>query len=86
MVPEEGFVMHHRLRCSAMARWSNTSDSPSGTHALSCHDDSLSDESMHAFNRGTGLGTPMATDLIAESLLCCGESVTLNAVQKGAVA
>jgi hypothetical protein len=85
MVPEEGYVMHRRLCCSAMARWSNTSDSPSGAQPLLCHD-SLSDESMHVYARGTGLEMPIATDLIAESLLCGGELVTLNAVRKGAVA
>jgi hypothetical protein len=41
---------------------------------------------MHGYARGIGLEMPMTTDVIAESLRSGGEPVTLNAVQKGAVA
>jgi hypothetical protein len=85
MVPEEGYVMHHRF-CLAMARWSKTNTSALGSQPLPCHDDSPSDQSMHGYARGIGLEMPMTTDVIAESLRSGGEPVTLNAVQKGAVA
>ena len=80
MVPEEGYVMHHRL-CWAMVRWSNINGP-----ALGSQHDRPSDESMHAYARSMGLAMPMATDVTTESPGSGGQPVAPDAVQKGAVA
>jgi len=85
MASKEGYVMHDQRCCSAMAGLSDAygrSDTYGRQPIRQSpvrHDDSLSIETMH-------FETWMETDSIAQSPLCCGESLTLNAVQKGGVA
>lgn len=85
MVPE-GYVMHRRVCFSAMARWCDTSASPSEAQRALRRDDSPSSETMYLHDHATGLEMPMASNGIGQTLPSGGRPVTLAAIQKGMVA